>query len=253
MEIQKYTNIVLFQAFAHLKKECKDGFLGILWWVIDPLIYMAAFYSIFALGLRGRGPEYAPFLLCGLIPWKWFASSVNRSTVSIKRNAKLIKQVYLPKSIFPLVDIARNTFKFFISFCILFVFLTIFWGEFNLFWFNAFYLVVVQFFLILSVGFFLASIHPFVPDIRIVVENLTMLLFFISGIFFDIDKFSPEIRKYFLLNPQAVMIKSFRTVFIDATHPPVGSLLYVVGFSVVFFSVGLFMLKKYDRHYAKIV
>ncbi|WP_246140159.1 ABC transporter permease [Geothermobacter ehrlichii] len=243
---------MFFYVYALEKKECKDGFLGILWWVIDPLIYMVAFYAIFALGLRGKGTEFAPFLLCGLVPWKWFASSINRATVSIKKNSQLIKQVYLPKYVFPSVEIVRGGFKFLISFFVLVLFLFFYKGCLI----DLFYIVpvfIAQMFFIFSLGMLLSSFYPFLPDIKLVVENMIMFLFFVSGIFFDIDKFSPEVRQIFMLNPMAILIKAFRRVLLDNDFPDVGQLLYVFLLSLILFIAALCILKRFDRFYSKIV
>lgn len=252
MSTKKYAIITVFQAYAHVKKECKDGFLGILWWVVDPIIYMAAFYAIFALGLRGRGPEFAPFLLCGLVPWKWFASSINRSTGSIRKNNHLMKQVYLPKVIFPVVEIIIATIKYIFACMALLLFLYFYSGS-SVNVFLVFVVSLFQAFFILSLGVFLASLHPFLPDIKLIVENVVMFMFFVSGIFFDIDKFAPKVKAIFLLNPEAIIVKSFRVVFLSGEVPDFYRLMYTAIVSLCFLVPGLFVLSKFDRYYPKVV
>ena len=80
---------------------------------------MGAFYVLFGIGLRQGGDNFLFFLLCGLVPWKWFSSTLNSGSRSIVANAGLINQVYLPKYVFPLIVVVINTFKFTLVFPVL--------------------------------------------------------------------------------------------------------------------------------------
>lgn len=53
-------------------------------------MYMGAFYVIFGLIFRQRGTDYVPFLLCGLVVWKWFDSAIRNASTSITHNMRLI-------------------------------------------------------------------------------------------------------------------------------------------------------------------
>ena len=48
---------------------------------------MGAFYVLFGIGLRQGGDNFLFFLLCGLVPWKWFSSTLNSGSRSIVANA----------------------------------------------------------------------------------------------------------------------------------------------------------------------
>ena len=64
-----YKEILLYGVYSDLRTEVARRFLGFLWWIIDPVLYMAAFYVVFALALRQGGEDYAPFLLIGMVVW----------------------------------------------------------------------------------------------------------------------------------------------------------------------------------------
>ena len=59
------------------------------------------------------GIPYPVFLMAGVIPWQYFANSLNESTESLVKNVDLVRQVYFPReilAIYPvfarLVDVA---------------------------------------------------------------------------------------------------------------------------------------------------
>ena len=92
-----YLELITVKAWADLKSEASRAYIGFLWWFIEPVLYMGSFYLLFGLGLKMGGDNFMYFLLCGLLPWKWFSSSLSNGSLSIIANAGLINQTYLPK------------------------------------------------------------------------------------------------------------------------------------------------------------
>ena len=38
-----YLELILYKAYADLRVEAARGYLGMLWWVLEPVLYMGAF------------------------------------------------------------------------------------------------------------------------------------------------------------------------------------------------------------------
>ena len=85
--------LILFRAWCGLKSESSRAYLGYLWWILEPMAYMAVFYFVFAIVIKLPIENYAWFVLVGLVAWRWFASTVGTSVPSISNNASLINQV----------------------------------------------------------------------------------------------------------------------------------------------------------------
>ncbi len=248
-----FIDLVLQKARAGLRAEASRGYLGVLWWVIEPVIYMGVFYTVFA-HLRGKGDEsFVMFLLTGLIVWKWFHSSVNTGSSSLMANAGLMNLVYLPKIVFPLTNIAVNTFKFFIIVSLFLVFIQFFNIHPSLSWTLLPVLVLVELLLIISVTSLLAAIMPFFPDLRVILDNLLMMMFFLSGIFFEINKMPAAIRGYLQLNPMAVLITMYRNLLLKGIPPDWRSMLLVVLFSLLVLLVSICLYRRFERVYPKII
>ena len=246
-----YIELIFVKAWAEIKSEASRAYIGFLWWFIEPLLYMAAFYLIFGIGLRQGGENYLFFLLCGLVPWKWFSSTLNSGSKSITANVGLINQVYLPKYIFPLVVVAINTFKFMMVFPILLIFLWFSEFEPSATWLALIPIILCQFFLIIACASLLASLVPYLPDLRYVIENGMLLLMFLSGVFFSIEEMESGVRDILMLNPVALLLNSYRNVLLNGESFIWLDLIRVSLFSVIIGLVSWYILKKIDRKVIK--
>jgi lipopolysaccharide transport system permease protein len=248
-----YLEIVWYKALAELRAEAARAYLGFLWWIIEPVIYMGAFYVVFGLIFQRGGPDFVPFLLCGLLVWKWFGSTVVISSNTIVANAALMQQVYLPKYLFPAIVVVINTLKFLVVFAVLVVFLLAYGIRPTEAWLSLPLVMLTQFLLIAATAGLVSATVPFVPDFRLFLDNAIMLLFFLSGIFFDISAISGKLQSLVRLNPMAVIIENYRAVLIEGQWPDVGYMALVLAIALVGLLVARRLFARYDRIYPKVL
>jgi lipopolysaccharide transport system permease protein len=254
MHKTQYLQLVLYKTYADLTAEASQTYLSFLWWIVDPLLYMTVFYVVFGLIFqRGGGGEYIPFLLCGLTVWKWFDSTVRVGANSIRANAGLMQQVYLPKIIFPTITIVQNTIKFIIILSILLIFLIVYGFEIGATYLSLPILIIVQLLFIAACTFSLAAIVPFVPDISQFVGNGLMLLMFLSGLFFSGETIPQAYRVYFYLNPMATLIESYRNILLFSLWPSWIALGWISFASIVAIYLANKLLLKYDKIYPRLI
>jgi lipopolysaccharide transport system permease protein len=221
--------------------------------VVEPVIDMVVYYFVFGIFLNKTTDNYVPFLLIGLLAYRWFAVSIISGSNSIILNKPLMNQVFLPKIIFPTISVISNTFKYFITFFLLLLFLRIY--GFSLFSSYAALplLILVQFFHILSITWFFGALVPFYPDLRIAIESIIRLLFFLSGIFFSVKSLAPKLQGFLYFNPMTIIIESYRNILMHGQWPEWAHLLYVFIISIFLGCLGRFIIKRFDFHYPKIV
>jgi lipopolysaccharide transport system permease protein len=247
------TDLIIQKAKAGLRAEASRGYLGVLWWIIEPVMYMCIFYIVFAHLFRRGDESFIVFLLTGLIAWKWFHTTVATGASSLIANVGLMNQVYLPKIVFPLTGIAVNTFKFIIILLILVLLLQFTPAKVTWAWTLLPVLVITQLLLIVAVTCLLAAIMPFFPDLRIILDNLLMMLLFLSGIFFDISRMPESVQKYFWLNPMAVVIGLYRRVLIEGLPPDWNQIFGIVSFSCIVMLLTGWIYYRFDRVFPKII
>lgn len=249
----KYRRFIWIRAVSELKADVRTSHLGLAWWVLDPLIYMGVFYLVFAVGLRQGGEGFVPFLLVGLVAWRWFDFSVKKSASSLIDCRGLLSQIYLPKIVVPIVALVANSIRFLIIFSVLLVIL-LWMGSIQregLVWLPL--LLLSQLAFIVGLSFFLASTVPFVPDIRRLIDYGLSLLFFMSGIFYKIDQANSLMYSLFMCNPMAYFIESHRRAVLYGDSPDLVYLALHVSLAVILFFVGQYFLRRYDKLYPLVI
>jgi lipopolysaccharide transport system permease protein len=215
-------------------------------------MYLGIFYLVFT-NLRGNKIEnFVQFLLVGLVFWKWFAASISQSSGVVLVQIKLLRQVKIPAWLFPLIKVSASFFKFIIIFILLLILL---WSTGflpTLVTLYIFEIIILEYLLITGIVLSLSAIIPFIPDIKNIVDNLMMGLFFLSGIFFSINDMPEKFRDLLYLNPMVHVIENARLVLINDRAPNHLHLLYVLAFALVFIIIGLLLFKKLQNNFVKL-
>jgi lipopolysaccharide transport system permease protein len=143
--------------------------------------------------------------------------------------------------------------KFLIIFSSLIVFLLFAGKNPNISWLSLPIVIIVQLLTMMALGSMLAAIVPFIPDIKLLIDNGLMLLFFLSGVFFDINLVPGDIKKYFYLNPMVSIIESYRMILLDGTEPNWYRLGLVAITALGGLALSGHLLRRYDGTYAKVI
>lgn len=251
-ELSRSLSFIRYKTLASLQVESARTYAGFLWWVLEPLANMLVYYLVFSVILPRGTDNYVAFLFAGLIPWRWFQATVMRGSNSILSAKSLMQQVYLPKIVFPAVTFLTDTFKFLVIFVLLLLFFLFGGFPVGVHYLALPLIIVVQALLIAALTLLFAAITPFLPDLRVVLENLVRLWFFLSGVFYDIDMFSERAQVYLRLNPMAVLLESYRAVFLDGVWPDMMRLGVFGALSLVLLGVGTWILFRFDYAYPKL-
>ena len=63
MQLSQYCSLIDTMARLSLKADASRYFFGYVWWVLEPLLYVAVFYVVFELILQNRKEDFVVFLL----------------------------------------------------------------------------------------------------------------------------------------------------------------------------------------------
>jgi len=249
----RYRDLILYKALADLRAEAARTYIGFLWWVLDPLIFMAIFYVVFGLLLKRGTPDFISFLLVGLVSWRWLQNTIIHSATSILGGRGLMQQVYVPKIVFPLVVILTDLVKFGVVLGLLLIYLWL--AGFSIGWTYLALpiLLLAQFLLIVGLTLLVAALVPFAPDLKYLVEHSLQILFYFSGIFFSSSTISGNYKTYFYLNPMASIIEAYRDILMHHKWPNWLALASVAALGLAISILMYQWIMRNDHLYPKLV
>jgi lipopolysaccharide transport system permease protein len=248
-----FFGLLMFKTAANLKTEVSRYYLNYLWWVIEPVLTMGVFYVVFGLFLNRSTKDFAAFLLTGLTSWNWFNRTVNNAAGSILAGGGLMLQVNIPKAFFPVEVFLRDGFKHLFAVALLLLFLVFYPTPVHTSWLALPVLLIVQGVFVLAAGVLCAALVPFLPDLKFIISTGLSLMFFGSGVFYDIQSIVlPEHRSILYLNPMAGLIKTYRDVLIYGLWPDWGYLLKVFAAGSILLWLSLALVRRFDHLYPRI-
>jgi len=110
-----------------IRKEVKVKYtsskLGAIWSMLNPLLYLVVFSVVFGVILKSKAPDFAVYLLSGLLAWNLLNTSLSLSARSVVDNANLVKKVYLPREVLPLASVGASLVDFALQTLVLVIFM----------------------------------------------------------------------------------------------------------------------------------
>jgi lipopolysaccharide transport system permease protein len=101
MYFSQYLRLIDVMARMALRADATKFFLGYIWWVLEPLLFVAVFYFVFSVILGSREPDFIIFLMVGKLTYVWFAKSVTQASTSIVSSKGLVGQDLISYGCYP--------------------------------------------------------------------------------------------------------------------------------------------------------
>lgn len=212
-----------------LRAEASRFFLGYIWWVLEPLLYVGVFYVVFNVILDSRRADFLAFLMCGKLAFIWFSKSVSQASGSIIASQGLIGKVNVPKTLFPMALVQQGVYKQAAVFLLLFAMLIADGYSVTLGWLWLIPVVAVNYLLIVACSFIGAYLVCLMRDFSLVINLAMTFLLFTSGIFWDVRDLGDPAKTDLILalNPLAFMLDAYRQVLMYQSVPDFFHLLQI--------------------------
>ena len=96
-----------------LRQKYQGSVLGVAWYLINPLVLMAAYWFLFDVVLETFAYEdYPLFLLCGLVVWIFFSQTLTAASTSLLDQGALIRKARFPREAIPASVVAVQLVTF---------------------------------------------------------------------------------------------------------------------------------------------
>lgn len=254
-DTRKYWDYAVWAARAELKAEVANSYLNWVWWVLEPLCMMLIYAFIFGTLFNGSEKYFSIFIFIGLTMWNFFNGSVSSCVKSMKRNKAIISKVYIPKYILLIVKMLVLAFKMMISFGIVVIMMVVAQVQVTPLLLFMPFILLVLFTFTFAISVHLMHYGVFIEDMGNIVNIVLRLVFYMTGIFYNIAKRLPGEPGVILSNwnPVALVITSARRVLLYGQMPSWKYLILWFVLSVLLAIWGVKRIYKYENSYAKIV
>jgi lipopolysaccharide transport system permease protein len=211
-ELWEHRELLYFFVWRDIKVRYKQTALGAAWAVLQPLLTMLMFSLFFGklAHIPSEGLPYPVFYYSALLPWTYFATALQTSTMAIVGNQHVITKVYFPRLTLPLSAVLSGLVDFAISFAML-VALLLYYGirpTASIVFVPAYLLLAVV--TALGVGLWLCALNALYRDVRYVVPFLVQLWMFASPVVYPSSLVPQKWRWLYGLNPMAGVVEGFR-------------------------------------------
>jgi lipopolysaccharide transport system permease protein len=170
--------------------------------------------------IPSEGLPYPIFYYSALLPWMYFAASLQNATNTIVENQRIITKVYFPRLVLPLSAILSGLVDFSVSF-LMFLAMTIFYGirpTLAILYFPLYLLLALL--TALGAGLWLSALNAIYRDVRYVLPFLVQFWMFASPVAYPSSLVPPRWRWVYGLNPMAGVIEGFRWALTGHGAPP---------------------------------
>ncbi|WP_235898710.1 ABC transporter permease [Parahaliea maris] len=235
-----------------LRADASRFYLGYLWWLLEPLLWVGVFYLVFSVILKSRQDDFLIFLMCGKLTFIWFSKAVSQASNSIVASRGLIAKLDIPKSLFPMSVVQESLYKQAAAFILLFVVLVVFGFAPSGTWWWLVPIILVNYLMIVACALVGASLVCIVRDFSMLIPLGMTFLLFTSGIFWNVHDLGDPAKTELVLalNPIAFILDCYRQALMWNTVPDLSHLALVALGAVLLIGGMLALMRRSSQYLA---
>lgn len=235
--------------FKDFKVRYRNMSLGVFWSLLNPLIMMGVLWFIFTKVFHNPTPNFAVFVLCGLVPYNFFSLAWLVGTGSLVENAPLIKRVPVAREIIPIASVLAVGIHLMIQIALLLTAVLMAGKPVTVHWAWLPFLWGFEVIFVCGLALAFSALNVYVRDMRYVVESANTILFWLVPIFYDFKIIPQAYREIYQFNPVAAMVLACRNVLLDGISPPTSLVLKLACSSCFVFVAGFIVFRLLGRRF----
>ena len=248
-KIQKHQFLFEELVKRDFKQKYKRTVLGMGWSILSPLLTLLVLRMVFTQFFGRHMPHYTTYIFAGNLMFSFFRESTNGGMNALMSNAHIFTKINVPKYIFLLTKNVSAIINFGLTLLVFFLFAAVDGVTFSWKWITLLYPILCLLLLNIGMGLILSALFVFFRDIAYLYDVFTMLLMYMSAIFYSVDGYAPSIQRLFLLNPVFCAIKYVRLVVLDGAIPSLGFHLLLLGYAALALLLGGWIYKKKNHEF----
>lgn len=247
-ELIRYRDLLILLISSSIKTRYKRSALGVVWTLLNPLLYMSVMTIAFSHIFRFQVANYPVYLLSGLIAWNFFTQSTTQAMHTLVWGATLLKRIYLPRTIFAVAAIGNGIINLLLACIPLLIIMLLTHQPIYSVWLFLPVPVLILSIVSLGVSLIMSTIAVFFADIIDMYQVLLQAAFYLTPIMYPDTILPPRLQPYLLLNPIYDVVKVFREPIYAGHFPALKTMMVALAAALVLLFVGWWLfIKKSDE------
>jgi len=238
-ELWQFREVIKNFVAQDLKVKYRRSALGFFWSLLNPLLQMLVISAVFSLLFPGTR-RFPLYVLSGVLPWSFFASSIDGCAMSIVNAETMLRRQYFPKLIFPISFVLQNLITFVLS---LFVLLITVGPVVGLKLTPALAILPLSFLCVVcmavGLGALAAKVTVYFRDMQHLISVFLSAWFYLTPVIYPLDQMPHKYLYIFKMNPMFSIIEMFHRPIYHGTLPTPSELTAAVVSSTVVLAFGL--------------
>lgn len=244
-EMKSFLGLSIALAKAGFKLRNEGSYLGIFWYLLNPVLLFALLFFVFKDRLGNDIEFYPLYLLLGIIMFNFFQETSLESTKILKGYSGLIKSINFQRESLISSIVIKRIFAHFFEIILFIIVLFIIKGPIaNI----IFYPIILIFFIFFIYGasLILSSIVIYFIDMENIWAFAVRLIWLSTPIFYSIGGQS-KLLIFNMFNPMYYFITITRDVLIYNKFPELFLILGAIGYSLLALLLGLIIFNKLNK------
>jgi lipopolysaccharide transport system permease protein len=256
-ELWQYRELFWFMAWRDIKVKYKQTILGIIWVILQPLVLMLIFSTLWLRVMKTGVIDipYPLFAYSGLIFWGLFSSGISNSSESMIANSNIIKKVYFPRIIIPSSAVIVALFDFVMTLLVYILMILYYHIHIDILKFAGLMLlsILITSGASLGLGLIISSATIKYRDFRYIMPFLLQAFFFVSPVVYSLSLLdSGPLRLILSLNPLAGAINLGRSALsINAVDWNMA--IYSILVTILLIVSGLTIFRRMESQYSDLL
>jgi ABC-2 type transport system permease protein len=242
--VENYRFLIRQLVSRDFKTKYKRSVLGMFWSFLNPLLMMSIQYFIFSTLFKSDIPNYAAYLLIGIVCFNFFSEVCNMSLYSILGNANLITKVYMPKYIYPLTRVVSSTVNLGISLLPMLLVCMFTGVQFEKAAFLALFFLICLIIFSFGMALMLSAAMVFFRDTQFLWSVFSTVWMYATAIFYPESILPQEFRFVLDINPLYHFIKNIRICILNGISPEPIMYIQCLLISLIMLAIGAVIFKK---------
>lgn len=238
-------------AKADFKLRNEGSYLGILWYLLNPLLTFALLMTVFSGNLGRDVPSYPLYMLLGIIMFNFFQQTTIQSAMVLQQSRGIVRSIRFPHEALVVSIVLRNLVAHGFEIVVFSAFLLFFNASLGGL---AVYVLIALFLSLFTMGvsLLLSALNIYFVDLSNIWTFASRLLWFATPIFYAAEM-NESLSLLNLFNPLYYFITSARDIVVYARIPGEGMIVGILIYTVLSLMAGSLVFKRLKKKFGELV